>query len=88
MTTETASAHPVVGPDGGGEARLADSLLSEQLTGDEPHGPPAPAGLEDTTRACVRPATARSLRPSDLSPGSNGEPAAPARRHSIDITSP
>jgi quercetin dioxygenase-like cupin family protein len=46
-----------------------------------------PAGFEDFTRACGRPAMARTLPPPDLSPRSEGELVAAALRHGIDITS-
>jgi quercetin dioxygenase-like cupin family protein len=46
-----------------------------------------PAGFEDFTRACGRPATARTLPPPDLSPRSEAELVAAAQRHGIDITS-
>jgi len=45
-----------------------------------------PAGFEDFTRACGRPATAGTLPPPDLPPRRAAELAAAARRHGIDIT--
>ncbi len=47
-----------------------------------------PAGFEDFTRACGRPAAARTLPPPDLSPRADEELVAAALRHGIDLTSP
>jgi len=47
-----------------------------------------PAGFEDFTRACGRPATAGTFPPADLSPRSEAELVAAALRHGIDITPP
>jgi len=47
-----------------------------------------PDGFEDFTRACGRPAMARTLPTPDLSPRSEEELVAAALRHGIDITSP
>ena len=47
-----------------------------------------PAGFEDFTRACGWPAATATLPPPDLSPRSEEELVAAARRHGIDITSP
>jgi len=46
-----------------------------------------PAGFEEFTRACGRPATVGTLPPVGLPPRTNEELAAAARRHGIDIAS-
>lgn len=44
-----------------------------------------PAGFEDFTRACGRPATTRTLPPTALPPRDEGELMAAAQRHGIEI---